>query len=637
MAQIPQDDNLLNGLNTNISFNNPAQTAQMQMQSLSPIAKLGNELINKGVEIYSKDQQQKAITQAYKDAAQGKFSTVAGITGANEAYNNIMNNIAPAIMASKAGNQLDALYNTIKLDPNFNPATATQQYAKGAKGIIDAYTHDNVPEQWKSQVSLTMQKQAMQYGVQMNNDALNRTLNVQNMEALQAKDALMSQITKAASLGNDGLANDLLGEYKTIVMQGVFANKWSPFQANTMQKNAEDEIKLQSALIKGTAITNDPALESKRLAIYGQQQRAIEQSQAQNHFDFNNFLLNKVSGNPVDAPIQMTDEQVMLSQQADTANSYFNRAKAMDPEQQSKLLIDPNFLSLSSPMRQMVQNNLATFTKSKQTNDFRILGLDENTPFSVRLSDGIKYGMTPDQLITPQEKAKIELQFIQNPTAAYDNLIKITTPQFAEYYTKKLAFKADKPNPALLIPSAKQDSDYMSGLSIDGSMPNFTAKAAPDMWKALNNQEIPAMMNLAIVNRIGVGLKANPLMDYDTAFKNRYTNDNGILEKGDEKIRYPNNAMAIAKKLSTNNADINKIANTIEDGTVYPDYKNNQYIFRKGSFEAKVAFDEIGSLSNEPSGIFSKVTIKGIKAAGINAFKATNPILTNVVEGITNE
>lgn len=632
MAQIPQEQSLLSRLNTNVSFNNPVQTAQMQIQALSPINKLGNELINKGVEIYSKDQQQKAINQAYTDASQGKFSTVAGITGANEAYNSIMNNVAPAIMASKAGSQLDSLYNTIKLDPNFNPATATQQYATGAKGIIDAYTHDNVPEQWKSQVSLTMQKQAMQYGVQMNNEALNRTLNAQATEALQAKDTLMMQITQASRLGNDGLANDLLTQYNSIVTQGVVANKWSPLQANSMLKNAQDEIKLQTAIRIGQPITDDQSLESKRLAIYGQQQRAIEQSQVQNHFDFNNYLLNKVAGNPTQAPVQMTDEQVILSQQADTANTYFNRAKSMNPAQQDRLLTDPNFLSLSSPMRQMVQNNLATFTKLKQVNDFRILGLDENTPFSIRLSEGMKYGLTPDQLITSQEKAKIELQFIQNPTLAYDSLIKTTTPQFAEYYTKKLAFKADKPNPALIIPSAKQDNDYMVGLSIDGAMPNFTAKTAPDMYSALNNQEIPSMMNLAIVNRIGTGLKANPLMDYDTAFKSRYVKDNGILEKGDEKIRYPNNALSIAKRLSTNNTDINKIANTIEDGTVYPDYQNNQYIFRKGSFEAKVSFDELQGLSNDTSGVFSKVISKGLKATGINALKATNPLISTVID-----
>jgi hypothetical protein len=634
MAQIPQEQSLLSGLNTNIAFNSPVQTAQMQVQSLAPINKVGDALVNKGADIYSKNQQQKAINQAYQDASEGKFSTVAGITGANEKYNDIMNNLAPASMVSEAGVLLDGLYNKIKSDPNFNTKTAVKQYSDTAKGIVDSYTSNKVPEQWKSQVNFTIQKQAMQYGMQMSDEVVKREVNSQTLKALNDKDILFKQITQASSFGNDGLAHDLLGQYNTIIDQGVIANKWSAEQANSMQKKASDEIILQRHIRSGQPITDDPSLENKRLERYGQQQRAIAQLQAQNHFDFNNYLLNKVAGNATQPPVQMTDEQVILSQQADTASTYFNRARSMNTEQQNRLFTDPNFLSLSSPMQQMVKNNLEKFTKSKQVNDFRILGLDENTPFSVRLSEGTQAGLTPDQLLTAQEKAKVELQFIQNPTQAYDNLVKTTTPQFAEYYTKKLAFKADRPNPALIIPSAKLDNDYMVGISIGGEAPSFTAKTAPDMYKALDNQEVPPMMNLAIVNRIGVGLKANPLMDYDTAFKSRYTKDNGILEKGDEKIRYPNNALSIAKKLSNDSASINKIANTIEDGTVYPDYHNNQYIFRKGSFETKVSFDELSGLSNDTSGVFSKTLSKGIKAIGINALKATNPIISATIDEV---
>lgn len=610
MAQIPQSENLLQQIGQ-ITPTSPVATAQMETQATSAIGQLGGALVKESTSLYDKANQKKAIQQAYEDASQGRFNTLSGLTNADEAYNKVMQNLAPSILVSKAGEQLQGLYNTIKSSPNFNPTTATQQYADGAKGIIDAYLHESVPEQWRAQVDLTLHKQAMQYGAQMADDALQSHIRMQTFTSLQSQNDLLKQITQASSIGNYNLANDLLTNRNNIIEQGVVAGMISPFQAQSLKKEGSDELRLQQSLRSGVPIKDDPELESKRLSLLNQRQKEIEQSQLQNHFDFNQYILNKVAGNDMPYKGMLTDEQIIVDQQATRANNYFKIARGLTQEQQNNLFTDPNFMSLPSGMQNMVRSNLSEMVKTKKANDFTSLGLDENTPFAVRLSEGFKNGLKPDQLLTKAEQNQFQLEFIANPSVAYNNLVQKTTPQFAEYYSKQLAFKADKPNPALIIPSAKKDNDYMAGLSIDGGAPVFNKKQAPEMHEALSNPLIPSATNLAIVNRIGVALKANPLNDYDTAFKQRYVSDNGILEVGDEKIRYPNNAQLLAKKMANDTMKINQIANIIENGTVFPDYQNNKYVFIKDGEKINVHFNEVGSLSTQKIG--SNVITEGVE------------------------
>lgn len=591
MAQLPQDLSLLSGLNTNVAFNNPVQTAQMQVQALAPLNQIGETLTKQGMQIYSHNQQQAAIQQAYQDAAAGKFSTVAGITGPNQEYNKIMDNLAPAIMASKAGTQLDDLYNKIQLDPNFNPATASQQYAQSAKGIIDAYTQESVPERWKSAVSLTIQKQAIQHGIQMNNTVLQRILSVQTAESLQAIDALKSQITQAASLGNDGLANELLAQRNNAIKQGVNAGVITPLQANSWQKEGADEIKLQTALRTGQAITDDAALETKRLSIYSQQQKAIEVSQLQAGFLYEEYLTRLMHGENPQSPVQGFSNQqeaynarakyLYSQKQTDAANArnssiqqheelakitgqYFNLFKTLSLNDRLNIktnnldLLPEQYREQASLFKQLpaqyqntILQNLKEYDNLINTAPVEALGLPSldfsqtnSVDINHRAANIIANGSKIENIATADELKHLVRISSQNMALA-DNLIASNYGRYAPIVRDKLAKM--QPIEALgytvsntsVIPKPLRDAYVNKPASTNLLKNNWVNK---NLNKAFGNNYFAALQNLTPQEQINMVAYINGVMAgsggaieaYDAFDKSFDVYQDKIIGKGDK-------------------------------------------------------------------------------------------------------
>lgn len=508
-------NNQLPNLNTNIQMPNPVTAAEMNNKSISAIDTVGNKLIDKGIDIYSDEQKQGAISQAYKDASEGKYGTVSGITGANKEYNKIMNNIAPSIMVSQVGSQLENLYKTMSQDPNFDPATATQKYAVGAKGIIDAYTHDSVPDEWKSQVSLTMHKQAMQYGIEMNSTVLQRITNQQTSASLASKDELFKQITQASSIGNTGIANDLHAQYNNIVDQGILANKFTPLQGNAMKKEAGDEIKLQSAIRSGKAITDDPSLESRRLSLYSQQQRSIEQSQIQNHYDFSRLITGTVAGDGTSPPAQMTDEQYIQYNQAKTGANYLAIAK--NSPDREKVFNSAGFRSLEPAVQGMVKSQFDNHVAKLSSNPDIALNLGDSN--LQQIGNIMTAGNVPLSGISKTQRfIALNNQMQVDPIGAIKRI-----QQEGGNYTPFILSKMKVNNgQSLAIAGAVDDQSYLSGLT-NKDAKGFTTKELTNGAKAI--QSISSTMpetQQAISQYMNVKKAGNSSASYDDIFHSRF-------------------------------------------------------------------------------------------------------------------
>lgn len=558
-------NNTLPSLNTNIQMPNPVSTAQINNQSISAIDKVGDQLINKGVNVYAQGQQQKAISQAYQDAAEGKYGTVSGITGANKEYNQIMNNIAPSIMVSQAGAQLDTLYKTMAQDPNFDPKTVTQKYAIGAKGIIDAYTHDNVPDQWKSQVSLTMQKQAMQYGVEMNSTVLQRIINQQTAASLASKDELFKQITQASSIGNDGLANDLHVQYNNIVDQGILANKFTPLQGNAMKKEAGDEIKLQSAIRSGKAITDDPALESRRLSLYSQQQRGIEQAQIQSHYDFSRLITGTVAGGNPPLPAQMTDEQYIQYSQAKIGANYLAIAK--NSSDREKVFNSAGFRSLEPAVQGMVKSQFVEHKAKISSNPDIALNLGNSN--IQQIGNIMAASNIPLSGITKTQRfIALNNQMQVDPISTIKQIQK-EGGQYTPFILSKMKVNNGQ---SLTIAGAIDDQSYLSGL-VNKDAKGFTDKELSKGKSAISaiNTTMPETQQ-AISQYINVKKAGNSALSYDDIFHSRFDtvgigNNKSVVYKEDASIltHTPNIkylAGSIAKKYSL---PADKVTNAIKE------------------------------------------------------------------------
>ncbi len=310
------EQQLLPQLNINVNTDTPVTVARAQANATAPISDVASTLLNIGTNAISYDQQQKAIKQAYTDAMNGKFSTIDGLTSGNRAYNEVINNIAPSIVADKANSNLKALQDSILYSKDFNPTTAVQQYADGSKKIIDAYLQ-NTPTKWNGQVGLLLNKQALQYGDTIKTQATKSVFNQQIADSLTAANNYMQSITEAAKSGFTGQAQDLNAQRNNLIDNALTAGLISPETAYSFRKQGSDEIKLQDALRSGTPIADDDQLEARRLSLYNQQQRDVEVAQLQNGFSYKEYLERLSNGEHPNIPIQgFTDEQIAKNKAA---------------------------------------------------------------------------------------------------------------------------------------------------------------------------------------------------------------------------------------------------------------------------------------------------------------------------------
>lgn len=315
IGSLPQIDN-------NVTVN-PVQTAAMQVNALSGLDKIGNTLINKGLEYYSDSQQQKAIKQAYDDALAGKFSTVSGITGPNKQYNDIMNQVAPAIMTAQSGEQLKQAYDKISSDPNFNPNTAVQQYAEVSGKVTNQYL-SGVPEQWRSEVGLTIQKQAASYGAKMQNNVLQSNFNQQATVSLQSINDLHAQATNQARNGNLELANKLNEQANNIVHQGINIGTISPASGATIMQNAKVNVLTQGLLahgvmevpknIEGVSQDERDSIQSKVLAYRQQDDHSVAANQLMHGWSEEKYFMQLANGEHPPTPLGLSQEQYARAQ-----------------------------------------------------------------------------------------------------------------------------------------------------------------------------------------------------------------------------------------------------------------------------------------------------------------------------------
>ena len=542
----------LSGLQTQ----SPVGLANAKANALNPVSKIGDAMVDKGVSLIEKQQQRKAINQAYEDAAAGKFGTISGLTGANETYNAVMDKVAPAVITSKANNQLEELYNSIKSSPNFNPATATQEFAKGAKSIISTYQGDSLPENWRGEIGINLQKMGMQYGLQMNKDVLSSIVSQQTSAALQAKDDLFKQITQAASLGNTGLAHDLNQQYSTLVQQGITAGYISPKQANNMMQDAKDEMQLQGAIRSGVPIADNPQLEAKRLSIYSQQQKAIEVNQLQNHYDFNAYLTKSVLGIGGQPPAQMSDEQIMQVRQASQASSYLSIAKNGN----TNVLSSAGFLSLDHGIQSLVKSQLIDHEVKKSSNPDIALGMQGKG--LGQIANAMVVNNMPLKDITKTQRfVQLQNAYATDPV----NTIKAIQAEAGPYSQQVLSKMGVKDGASLAIDKVTNDPVYLSGLSSANSARTFRPKD-------YDGNTIDAMNNMgpnsqqAVQQYVHTYSKANPTMKLKdiiaTKFDNTkinghrtyvYNEDAPILNDSDNIAKIKN---TVAKSSGINPADL---------------------------------------------------------------------------------
>lgn len=213
----------------NEQFTSPITTLLLQQREDQTIGNIGSILSNVGLNMYSKLQSQEAINQAYNDASQGKFNSIPSITGANQQYNQVMQQLAPSILASKSGSLFEQYYNQVRTNPNFNPQTAVQDYTNGVAPIVAKYM-DNIPDEWKGRVGLLVNQQATNYGVKLAQDVVQNNYNNAKLSSLQSIQDLTTQRDNANQSGNYSLANSLQEQLNNNLQASQNAGFISPEQ-----------------------------------------------------------------------------------------------------------------------------------------------------------------------------------------------------------------------------------------------------------------------------------------------------------------------------------------------------------------------------------------------------------------------
>lgn len=546
-------DQTLPSLNTNIGGENVVSNTASAINLLSPLNKIGDTLINKGVDLYGESQTKKAIQQAYQDAVNGKFSTIEGITGTNKVYNEVINKIAPSVIISKGVADLENLYNQMRLSPNFNPNTASKDYAINAKKIIDSYAKTTSPE-WASQVEFGLQKQAFNFGTDINKVILERTFNRQASTTLDAINNLYNQSSNFARQGNIKGAVELNQQRDNIINQAVNAGVLSANQSYSQRKEGRDEILIQTSLntneplpktLDGVSAEERDAIENKRLALYGQQQKGIEQQQLRNHIDFQQNLDNIVVGNQQTLPFVATDEQLIEANQARRANSFYMQAMNLGNKNKSDIFSNPDFLSLPTKMQHIVLSKINQFDSELNNNPDVALKVNDK-PFNV-IGDAFVSNNIPLKDLNKTQRFIYYNNMMQTDPAKTILSIKNEAGIYAPFILRSITGKDEFKS--LAIDGVTDNAVFLNGLN---------TKEPPKVnYKKLNTDRLNAMSSLdpytsqAIQEYISTYSKGNPTLDANDIFSTKfkllndkviykddynYLNSNGTLELLAEKI-----------------------------------------------------------------------------------------------------
>ena len=457
-------------------------------QANAPLEHLANVISDHALDVYKHEEVAQAQSQAMLDASQGKVGSINNLTNANQVYNHVMAKVAPSILASNGVSQLNGVYQNIVGSPNFNPATAMQDYQKQANQILGEYNKSAIDPQFKGEVNMLLQTHAGQVATKIATKVQDAHKQQFAMSAMTGFNNAVDNAQTAVASGDINGADSAIGVLHNIVNGGVASGIFTGKEGADMLHNATSGILINGAVANAskTGDYNVPAwakdklnpekqveLQS-RLNMQFDKDNATKKANAlQQGYDNDAAISRAISGTSLDTDMMnATAEQRPYLMDAHTAGSYLAQAENfLSDGVKNRVFTQKGFTSLPQTLQNRViaqYNRLVTKSKVDPASAYgldKLGAYDESGTYQKRYEHVManKLPIATNKLWTKDEVINWQNQSRQD-LAGTINKIK----QSAGPYTQQALYQVfgkDTATAALAMPN---NDDYLAAIQTHG-------------------------------------------------------------------------------------------------------------------------------------------------------------------------
>lgn len=337
--------NINTQIDTNVNLKPNEETLQSQRQFYNKVSNIGENIYNKyAPEAGKQDALNKYVENLSKGAA-GDYSHISNFTPYGEAYNKVMDKLAPMVLASDGESTINQLSKNILNDQNILYPYKVQAFANIVKTKIDEDLK-NTPKEYQASVALMLNRQAND---SQNNlishvatveashqqyDVLNSINNIVTLSnsASNINDSFLyaQQIKEAAEASiNVGVTPERANNIIDNSMAQIFG-KWNNQQIKIFNDSLPDNLKLSSKQIEDAS--------NYYIKQYNTEQTTKKNYELQNHYSQAKHIVELSHGINNPAPYPQTDEEIAQNQAAIARyrTSFLDSPEDIKKEQQAR-------------------------------------------------------------------------------------------------------------------------------------------------------------------------------------------------------------------------------------------------------------------------------------------------------------
>lgn len=591
--------NILNGLGGQLE-----NTAEIDLGKQQALADAGSEL-SKG--------------------AAGHYSHVSNFTPYGKAYNQVIDQIAPAVLSSNIGTQLQQLQQAIKLD-NTPVGQKVQEFAEKSKEIISNASSGIDPE-WRDEVVSLLYKQAAQEQSSLVSYIGSIQTQQQIFEAYKSLNQLNVMAQDAAGSGNLELSKDYINQINNVLESAIGSGLYTATQARSLLHSSIMQNFEQAARTKGMGAVNQinaslndgfkltgTELDQLKEAADNQfleQQKDIRLQQLKAGYDFQSDMAQAYN-NQISAPRMALDAQQMITfNEAATAGRLRQSLLNMAPQEQAQAVQKKDFSSLPEAWQNKLAADVARVNRQIDEDPINALSLQDaagDKRAAVLESRGFNINQIANKIASAQEIIQMTRAYQADPAGTINNIAQ-KYGAWAPAVVNKIA-KANNEYGLMSMTDQNMVRNYLLGKSLPGDDVRLNVDKLNDDAKT-TLAALPLNTQIFIKDYIGKVGKAAPYIKANDLLNSIFNfNDGSFTYNADAAITTNEGKAQLAKMVGTENALANidksrivfdpmsNVYNIIPADSTQPIYsisRNNT-----SQIQAQTMLDKIKSMAKVP-------------------------------------
>lgn len=546
------DNNKLGSINpqidTNVDLKPGAQILEAQRELYGKVQSVSQGIYDKYAPIAGKKAAMDKFVDNLDKGEAGDYSHISQFTPYGEAYNKVMDKLAPMVLSSNGEALINEFSKNILNDTSIPYSEKVQEFASKSKQTISDYLK-NIPDEHRASVALMLNRQA--------SDSQNNIIShVATVQASQQQYSALESINQISKLADSATNINQSFQYYQQVKSSAEASLAlgvTPERVENIIKNAGSQIfgrwNNQEITAFNESLPEADKLSSEQIEgasnyytkQYNVEQTAIKQYELQHQYSQEKHIVELSHGINNPAPYPQTDIEIAENQAASSryrlsfldspaeikqeddarnAGNFANTFKSFLPMQNYMLSTgDLDGLKKSMPEEQYnnfesqiqsflrapvrVQNSTMSYLRQYE-NDIKYdpvknMGLEGKSPAIIYQSQ-LERGLTP-VMMSKAKLAEYALRYTQDPIGAVNGLNN-DYGMYSSLASKQLAKQTGDLGVTISDPNVRNEYLLSKSLNIQPGRFNIskikadvsaTLSTLPDNTKTWINQVIPAL------------------------------------------------------------------------------------------------------------------------------------------------